>query len=187
MKVQKIGINLIKPYWRNPRRSDAAVGAVKASIERYGFNSPIIVDTDHVIIAGHTRYRALRELGWKDIPVVVLDLPADKVKEYRIADNRTSELAEWDYDLLIPELREIGNLDDFSVFFPDEDLADLLDTGTPDVVDPLATQEQIDALQERRDHEIGEGAKQRTERLLHCMCPECGAEFSVNPDTKIPT
>jgi ParB family chromosome partitioning protein len=107
MKVQTIKLDDIKPYWRNPRKNEKAVEAVKQSIQAYGFNQPIILDTKKIIIAGHTRYKALLEMGWTEAPCVVIDLPVAKAKEYRIADNKTSELAELDMTALIPELREI--------------------------------------------------------------------------------
>jgi hypothetical protein len=184
VKVEKIGINLVKPYWRNPRKSDKAVEAVKASIERYGFNSPIIVDSDMTIIAGHTRYRALRELGWKDVPVVVVDLPAEKAKEYRIADNRTSELAEWDRDLLIPELREIGNLDDFEVFFPDWDLGSMLEMQQVRFDPVVVTQGSVDSQQAKADAAMSDSSSSRLGNLMEVMCPCCGESFSIDPTSQ---
>jgi hypothetical protein len=112
----------IKPYWRNPRRiPQEAVDAVAASIDRYGYLQPIVTDTDHVVIVGHTRLQALKQLGWTEVPVVVSTLPAEKAKEYRLVDNRTSELTSWDHDTLVMELREFETalLDQF---FPDIDL-----------------------------------------------------------------
>lgn len=110
----------IVPYWRNPRRiSDEAVEAVMESIKEYGYNSPIVVDSERVIIMGHTRYSALRRLGVKEAPVVIAsNLSPRKVKELRTIDNRTSENARWDFDLLMGEL---GALDQrlMASFFPE--------------------------------------------------------------------
>lgn len=86
-------IDSVKPYWRSPRTTDKAVDAVKASIERYGFNSPIVVDENYVIIAGHARLRAARQLGMKDVPVVIAGLSVVAAKEYRIADNAVGGIA----------------------------------------------------------------------------------------------
>lgn len=127
MKIEKRNIDLIKPYWRNPRNNDKALEAVKESIRRYGYNQPIVVDTENVIIAGHTRYKALRQLGYKSIAVVVLDIDEDKAKQYRIADNKTAEMSEWDDDLLMFELREIEELEDMEIFFDKGELDALLD------------------------------------------------------------
>lgn len=127
MNVEKLHIDEIRPYWRNPRKNDKAVEVVKESIKRYGYNSPIIVDKKHVIIAGHTRYKALRQLGYSIIPVVILDISEEKAKEYRIADNKSSEKSSWDSDLLMFELREIEELEDMKVFFDNGELDKLLD------------------------------------------------------------
>ena len=81
MKLTTLKLTDIKPYWRNPRNNEGAVAAVKQSIKDYGFNYPIVVDAEHVIIAGHTRYKALQELGIKDVPCVVkTDLTAQEIK-----------------------------------------------------------------------------------------------------------
>ena len=107
MKIEYITIDAIKPYERNPRKNDAAVDAVAASIQEFGFQQPIVCDTDGVIIVGHTRLKAAKKLGLKTVPVVYADLPEDKVKAYRLADNKTGELAEWDTELLDLELGDI--------------------------------------------------------------------------------
>lgn len=95
----------ITPYDNNPRRNDEAAKAVAKSIQEFGFQSPIIVDRDGVIIAGHTRYKAARRLKLQEVPVIVAaELDPEKVKALRIADNSTGEIAEWDLQLLLQEL-----------------------------------------------------------------------------------
>lgn len=179
MKVETVSINVVKPYWRNPRKSDRAVEAVKSSIERYGFNQPIIVDDENVIIAGHTRYKALRELGWEEIPIVKVDLPPEKVKEYRIADNKTSELAEWDTSLLIPELREIVDIGDMSVFFPDEDLSRLIDPAGSIKVDNGPSQEEVEEKSQAQVTNFADSVFERKSSLVDVICPKCGHEFQI--------
>lgn len=101
-------IKSIRPYEKNPRRNDEAVDAVAASIREFGWQQPIVVDKDGVIIAGHTRYKAAKKLKCDTVPVVVADnLTEDQVKAYRLADNKTGELAEWDTALLDEELAGI--------------------------------------------------------------------------------
>lgn len=101
-------IKSIRPYEKNPRRNDEAVDAVAASIREFGWQQPIVVDKDGVIIAGHTRYKAAKKLNCDTVPVVVADdLTEDQVKAYRLADNKTGELAEWDIALLGEELAGI--------------------------------------------------------------------------------
>lgn len=102
----------IKPYERNPRNNDGAVDAVAASIKEFGWQQPIVVDKDGVIIAGHTRYKAAKKLGCKSVPVVVADeLTEEQVKAYRLADNKTGELAGWDFGSLQTELDELADFD----------------------------------------------------------------------------
>ena len=127
MKTEEVTLALIKPYWRNPRNNEQAVAAVAKSIEDYGYNSPIIVDKEYVVIAGHARLKALQSLGWKKAAVVVADLPDEKAKEYRIADNKTGEIADWDFPELVEELRSLTDPSEFQIFFPELDLSKLLE------------------------------------------------------------
>lgn len=112
MEIIIKGIDEIRPYENNPRVNDGAVGAVAESIRAFGFQQPIVVDRDGVIIAGHTRYKAAKKLGLTEVPVVVAkNLTDDQVRAYRLADNKTGELAEWDFSALEEELAGIGELD----------------------------------------------------------------------------
>lgn len=96
----------IHPYERNPRKNDNAVDAVAESIKQCGYIAPIIVDEDGIILAGHTRYKALQKLGRTKCEVVVKEgLSEEQKRKYRLLDNKTSELAEWDFDLLAEELK----------------------------------------------------------------------------------
>ncbi len=97
----------VRPYEHNPRLNDAAVDAVARSLSEFGFRQPIVVDADGVIIVGHTRWRAARQLGMETVPVHVADLDEVKARAYRIADNQTATIAEWDMDLLPGELRDL--------------------------------------------------------------------------------
>ena len=105
MEIVKLKLSHIKPYEKNPRRNDSAVDAVAESIRQCGYCSPILVDENYVILAGHTRYKALKKLGWKEAEVCVRPgLTDEQKRKYRILDNKTNELAEWDFDLLETEL-----------------------------------------------------------------------------------
>ncbi len=111
MKVQLRSITTIRPYVRNPRRNDQAVDAVAASIREFGFRQPIVIDEEGVIIIGHTRYKAALKLGLEKVPVhVATGLTSAQIKAYRIADNQTASLAQWDYDLLPLELAELQKM-----------------------------------------------------------------------------
>jgi len=112
MKIQLQPIDQIKPYASNPRRNDAAVDAVATSIQQFGFRQPIVTDADYVIIVGHTRWKAAQKLGLTKVPVhVATDLSPAQVKAYRIADNSTNEIAEWNYDLLPIELAGLQEME----------------------------------------------------------------------------
>jgi ParB-like chromosome segregation protein Spo0J len=110
MQIESVALNKIIPYIRNPRKNDNAVEKVASSIKEFGFRQPIVVDSENVIIAGHTRFEAAKRLGLDVVPIHVADgLTEQQAKAYRIADNRVSQEAEWDHDLLKLELEEIDN------------------------------------------------------------------------------
>jgi DNA modification methylase len=112
MRVELWNIEDVKPYPQNPRRNEHAVEAVARSIAEFGFRQPIVVDKKGVIVVGDTRHKAARRLGMKKVPVhVATGLTPTQVKGYRIADNKTADLAEWDEDRLIQELAELQKLD----------------------------------------------------------------------------
>lgn len=105
-------IDELKEYQNNPRDNDAAVEKVAESIRQFGFNVPILVDENGVIVAGHTRLKAARSLGMEEVPVIVLDeLDDDLVRQYRIVDNKTAELSCWDFFRLNAELESITEID----------------------------------------------------------------------------
>ncbi len=121
-------IDDIRPYERNPRINDQAVDAVAASLAEFGFRQPIVVDADGVIIVGHTRWKAAQKLGLDNVPVhVATDLTPEQIRGYRIADNKTGELAEWDLEILPIELNELseGGFEMDVLAFDDDELAKL--------------------------------------------------------------
>ena len=143
-------IDDIRPYERNPRINDQAVDAVAASLREFGFRQPIVVDTEGVIIAGHTRWKAAQKLGLAKVPVhVATDLTGEQVRAYRIADNKSGELAEWDLEILPIELVELrqGGFDMDVLAFDEEELAKLLNAGmgiTEGLTDPDSVPEPPD-------------------------------------------
>jgi DNA modification methylase len=135
MTVQEMRLDQIKPYKNNPRKNDEAVSAVAASIREFGFKQPIVVDADGVIIVGHTRYKAAQSLGLETVPVLVAsDLSDEQAKAYRLADNKTNELAEWDFQLLSEELEGLNiDMEQFGFEFPDVfDEAEITEDETPE-------------------------------------------------------
>lgn len=176
-QMEMRAMETIQPYWRNPRKNADAVPAVKASIERYGMNQPLVVDTKGVIIVGHTRYRALLELGIEQVPVVVMDAPAQRIKEYRIADNKTGEIAKWDSEALIPELRDV-DLGAMHLFFPDVDLAKLVNDSAGGGYTPVQ-QEQVDKIMDRQKAGI---MRQTIGATIKIECIHCGEQMEMRRD-----
>src|SRR5713226_2459975 len=112
MLVEMRPIASIRPYENNPRLNDAAVDAVAASIKAFGWRQPIVVDENGVIIVGHTRYKAALKLGLAEVPVhVAVGLSPAQAKAYRLADNQTATLSQWDDDKLPLELAELQGMD----------------------------------------------------------------------------
>lgn len=108
MKIQQTNIDKIIPYSKNPRHNKASTHKIAASIKEFGWQQPIVVDTEMVIIAGHTRLEAAKQLGCAMVPVHIANsLTASQVKAYRLADNRLHEDSSWDEELLKIELEEL--------------------------------------------------------------------------------
>lgn len=123
MEIKMLSVKAITPYDKNPRKNDVAVDAVAASIKEFGFRIPILLDKNGTIIAGHTRLKAAMKLGLKEVPCIYADdLNEEQVKALRLADNKTAELADWDFDLLNDELLDIIDIDMTSFGF--EELLD---------------------------------------------------------------
>ena len=112
MDIIEKKLSEIKPYEKNPRRNDDAVKYVAESIKEFGFKVPIVVDKNGTIVAGHTRYKAAKKLGMEEVPCIIADdLTDEQVKAFRLADNKTGEMAAWDFDMLGSELENILNID----------------------------------------------------------------------------
>jgi|DEB0MinimDraft_3_1074331.scaffolds.fasta_scaffold39312_2 ParB-like chromosome segregation protein Spo0J len=144
MKTELVKADTLIPYARNPRKNSAAVDKIAASIKEFGWQQPIVVDKENVIIAGHTRLLAAQKLGIEDVPVHVADLTETQAKAYRLADNRLSEDADWDIEMLGLEIRELDDLN-FNLDmtgFNNSELANLLIDKTL-IDDDLPEQEQL--------------------------------------------
>ena len=163
MKLERLKLSEITPYGNNPRKNDGAVNAVAESIRQCSYITPVIVDEDHVIIAGHTRYKALAALGMDDAECLVCDgLTEEQKKKYRFLDNKTGEKAAWDLMKLEAELEGL-DLEGFDFFGMAEDLPVDGGGGGPDR--ELAGTTEYDA-------EVFGDEKFRYE------CPNCGFRFN---------
>ena len=110
MQVKEIPLSEIVPYEKNPRRNDKAVDVVVKSIKQFGFKVPVVIDANNVIVAGHVRYKAARILEFDKIPCIIAsDLTPEQVRAFRLIENKTSELAQWDYAKLSEELNILAS------------------------------------------------------------------------------
>lgn len=151
--VEKKVADLI-PYENNPRKNDDAVDAVAASIKEFGFKVPIVIDENNVIVAGHTRLKAAQKIGLKTVPCIVADdLNDDQIRAFRLADNKTSELAGWDFSALESELSYIS--------------LDMQQFGFTDNID-------LDAL-----NHLFEDAEPKEKEPKKIQCPHCGEWFEA--------
>lgn len=160
MELKKIKLSEIKPYERNARKNDEAVEYVIKSIKQCEYIAPIILDENNVILAGHTRYKALKKLGYKEAECVIKEgLTEEQKKKYRLLDNKTSEFAEWDFDLLEDELTDLdfGDLD--------------IDWGIPNT----EFEENNEHLREQEGIDLDEYESNKKQ----VECPSCGFKFEV--------
>ncbi len=142
--MQNIQIEEIIPYSRNPRKNQH-VDKVATSIKEFGFQQPIVVDKNMVVIVGHTRLLASQKLGLKEVPVLVADLSESKAKAYRIADNRLNEDSNWDDELLNLELIDLQK-DDYdldSLGFEKNELEKIFNSDDPLFVAPDQSFEEV--------------------------------------------
>lgn len=134
MKITDKRLDEIKPYENNPRLNKESVKFVKNSIRKFGFKVPIVIDKDNVIVAEHTRYLASKELNLETVPCVVADdLTEKQIKAFRLADNKTAEKSEWNFDLLDVELDDLKfdfDMSEFGFEFEEEP-----ETETEDIVE----------------------------------------------------
>lgn len=147
MNIIEKKLSEIEPYEKNPRKNDEAVKYVANSIKQFGFKVPIVIDKDGVIVAGHTRYKAARKLHMDMVPCIIADdLTDEQIKAYRLADNKVSEKAEWDIDLLADELNAILDID-------------MEDFGFEDILGDL--DEEADAVDDDFEPELPEEPKSK--------------------------
>ena len=177
MKIQMLQLSSIKPYWRNARKNDNTIEQLKKSIGEFGFNQPLVLDANNTIIVGHARYKAVTQLGFKEVPCVISNLDEKTAKKYRIADNKIHETSLWDNDNLMIELREIGDFDDMQLFFPNIDLGNWLDESVGFNIQPT-TQKEYDKKEAEMNTRFD--VKADREAKINIVCPHCLEEFELN-------
>ena len=181
-KAHVIPIDSVRPYWRNPRKTDAGVESVAKSIEQFGFNQPIVADRSGVLLSGHTRLRAARKLGLTEIPVVYVDLSQEEAKAYRIADNATGEIAGWDEEALSDELAKL-NPETMSFFFKAGELDSLIPTERDLQGSSLGGHTETSEGSPRIEHvEMqGESGEPKILKEVDLTCPHCLEDFKFHP------
>jgi DNA modification methylase len=143
LEVKEISLSSLKPWDDNPRKNDHAVEAVAESVRNYGFNVPIICDQNLMIVAGHTRWKAAQKLSLEKVPVIVIEMDDVKRKAFAIADNKTGEIADWDFPKLkeVLEILKLEDVDIKSLGFSSEELRRLLvdDSEQEDIIPDIDT------------------------------------------------
>lgn len=177
MQIVNMKLTDIHPYEKNPRFNDEAVEAVANSIKAYGFRSPIVVDKNHVIICGHTRFKAAGRLGLDEVPVHIADnLTPEQIQAYRIADNKTAEIASWNYELLPIEIKELQDASfDLSLLGFDADELDRILNGDGNTIADGETEpDAIPDVPEEAISQVGEIYQLGNHRLM------CGDATSID-------
>ena len=179
MEIQNIKTDKLIPYVNNPRHNEDAVEKVMASIHEFGFKVPLVIDKNNVVVTGHTRLKAAKKLGIEEVPCVVADDLSDaQIKAFRIADNKVSEYAEWDEELLQVELEQLEeldfNLDSLSIDFSDFDL----DVGE-DIKEIEPEEVEIPEVPEEPKAKLGDIYQLGNHRLM------CGDSTSANDVKKL--
>lgn len=200
MEIKNIKYEEIKPYWRNPRKNEDTIPHLIESIKKFGFLVPITIDEGNVIVTGHTRYKAIGELMGRltekidelkkqkgkeklienleginkgIVPVIyVQDLTESQIREYRIADNKITELSTWDYDSLETELKTLGGAIGFNL----NELTKLIGEGNVDF--ESYTPEDIEKTKKDLDDHFNKLYEQ-SEEYIDLICPKCGEEFQI--------
>lgn len=179
LKIVETKIEKVVPYARNPRKNEGAITKVAASLAEFGWQQPIVVDKEMIIIAGHTRFAAAQRLGMKTVPVLVAEHLTDaQVKAYRIADNRVHQEAEWDIDLLKLEFSDLKS-EDFDLAktgFDEDELNDILAEA---VKEGLVDEDSVPEVPEEPKTKLGDIYKLGNHRLM------CGDSTSIDAVEKL--
>ena len=150
IKVEYVSIDKIKPYQRNARKHDSkSIEVIANSISEFGMADPIAVwGKENIVIEGHGRLLALKQLGYDKAPIIHLDYLTDEQRRaYTLAHNKTAEFSEWDMELLTDEAESIFNIDlsdfGFDLSEDEEEETEVIEDEVPEEVEPVAKQGDI--------------------------------------------
>ena len=150
IKVEYVSIDKIKPYQRNARKHDSkSIEVIANSISEFGMADPIAVwGKENIVIEGHGRLLALKQLGYDKAPIIHLDYLTDEQRRaYTLAHNKTAEFSEWDMELLTDEAESIFNIDlsdfGFDLSEDEEEETEVIEDEGPEEVEPVAKQGDI--------------------------------------------
>lgn len=177
-KIEKRKIDELKKYVGS-HNSDLAVEMLKESIEKYGFQQPIIIDKNNEIVAGNAIYEAAKSLGIKEIPVISLEyLSEDEIAQYRIADNKTSEFAKWNEDKLKKEISYLDSVDELQFCF-DENLSKMLNENVVIPTRTVAQQTSDDNKFKESLKRVDEDLHQKPVDYIQFVCSNCGRTVTI--------
>lgn len=163
LQVVLKSLDQIIPYINNPRINEKGIDKVASSIKEFGFNSPIILDKDNVIIAGHTRYLAAQKLGLEEVPCINVEhLSPAQIKAYRIADNKVAEYSGWEDELLKLELEQLKEIEF------DLSLTGFEEWETEHLLNPISEEDLQDFFVEKEN---------KPKEPKKIKCPLCNGEF----------
>ena len=184
MEIKIVKVSELIPYEKNPRKNDEAVEYVANSIKEFGFKIPIIVDKNNIIVAGHTRLKAAKKLGLKEVPIIVADdLSDEQIKAFRLADNKVSEIAEWDEDLLKIELADIVELDmnDFGFDLEEEKEEKEITEDNYEVVLPEEPKAKFGDIYQLGEHRLMCGDSTNIAMFMELMNGDCANLVLTDP------
>tara|TARA_B100001094_G_scaffold332747_1_gene406222 strand:+ start:10000 stop:10584 length:585 start_codon:yes stop_codon:yes gene_type:complete len=161
-------VSKIKPYWRNARNNKKTIELIKESVTSFGFFGTITVDKNYTIITGHARFNALVELGYKNVPIEMVEhLNDNKVRQYRIADNKISEKTDWVAEDLMVEIKEIGNINEMQKYF-DVKLDDWLQIDTQRGFNPM-----YPVSTTTTPNDVSNNDVKKVNETINIECPNC--------------
>lgn len=192
MKVIELPMESIKPYENNPRDNSRAVEYLVKSISEFGFQVPLVISSDNVIICGHTRYAAAKKLGMSKLPCVVAsELSEAQIKAFRIIDNKSQELALWNFAKLDEELSALNGMKfDLPKFNLEINpvVTSLLEIPEPksraeSIAEARGTTSTFEPSDDTSyDDELDEEIRNDYRGTRECTCPECGHKFIISEE-----